>query len=96
MDPFRDPQVSEWFRTRTLPPDPRTADELAALKSARGITVSVCLPALNEASTIGRICRVVVNDLIRGGLVDELVVVDSGSSDDTLDVARSEGAEVFR
>ncbi|MGH2756925.1 MAG: glucosyl-3-phosphoglycerate synthase [Actinomycetota bacterium] len=95
MDPFGDSQVSEWFRTRTLVPDPRTIAELAALKSARGVTVSVCLPALNEAATIGQICGVVVKDLIRGGLVDELVVVDSGSSDDTPAIARSAGAEVF-
>jgi glucosyl-3-phosphoglycerate synthase len=94
MDAFGDPQVDEWFRARTLAPDSRTVGELETLKSARGVTVSVCLPALNEAATIGHICRV-VSDLIGAGLVDELVVVDSGSSDDTPDVARSEGAEIF-
>jgi len=95
MDVFREPGVAEWFEERTLGPDARTAAELAELRSARNLTISVCLPALNEAATIGRICRVVVSELMAGGLVEELVVVDSGSSDDTPAIARSEGAKVF-
>lgn len=68
--------------------------ELVAHKRASGLTLSVCLPALNEARTIGSICEV-IGRLVDAGLVDQLVVVDSGSSDDTLEVARGAGAETF-
>lgn len=67
--------------------------ELVGLKAERGLSVSVCLPALNEAATIGPICSAIA-DLGAAGLVDELVVVDSGSSDATIQVARDAGATV--
>ena len=57
-------------------------------------SVSVCLPALDEERTIGPICEAIRADLIPG-LVDELLVMDSGSADSTAAVARSAGAKVF-
>jgi glucosyl-3-phosphoglycerate synthase len=57
--------------------------------------VSVCLPARDEAATIGPIVATVRRELIeRDGLVDEIVVVDDGSVDDTARIAESEGARV--
>jgi glucosyl-3-phosphoglycerate synthase len=59
------------------------------------LRISVCLPALNEAATIGPICTG-VGALVEAGLVDELVVMDSGSTDDTRRAAEAAGATVFR
>ncbi len=71
--------------------------EAVTLKRAAGATVAVVLPALNEAPTIGAICKVIASRLMdQQGLVDELLVVDSGSEDDTIDVARAAGATVHR
>lgn len=57
-------------------------------------TVTVCLPALNEAPTIGSICSSIRNELMDKGKVDQLLVVDSGSTDGTRDIAEQAGAEV--
>jgi glucosyl-3-phosphoglycerate synthase len=70
-------------------------DELVARKRADGTTVSVVLPARNEAATIGAILDAIRTQLTgTAPLVDELLVVDSGSSDQTAAVARAAGATV--
>ena len=67
-----------------------TVAELERLK--RGRTISVVLPALNEAETIGAVIDTITPML--GGLVDELIVLDSGSTDETAARARAAGARV--
>jgi glucosyl-3-phosphoglycerate synthase len=70
---------------------------LTRLKQDRGLTVAVCLPALNEQTTIGGICREITTQLRDGvGLVDELLVIDCESEDDTVLAAREYGATVFQ
>jgi glucosyl-3-phosphoglycerate synthase len=65
---------------------------VARLRAAkRGRSISVCLPARDEAATVGPIVRV-CRDL--RPLVDEVVVVDDGSTDDTRAVALAAGARV--
>jgi glucosyl-3-phosphoglycerate synthase len=56
-------------------------------------TVSVVLPARNEAETVGAIVHAIQRDL--GGLVEEIVVVDDGSVDGTAELAAAEGAVVL-
>ena len=60
----------------------------------KGHRVSVCIPARDEAATIGPIVECVRHELVGVGLVDELVVVDDRSSDATAFVARGAGARV--
>lgn len=67
-----------------------SAQALAALKDAT--TVSVCLPARDEAKTIGRIVGTIRAELVE--LVDEIVVADDRCSDATAAVAASAGATV--
>jgi len=62
------------------------------LAEKRAATVSVCLPARDEAATIGPILEQLV-PLVPLGVVDQIVVVDN-SSDGTGDLARSFGVEV--
>lgn len=68
-----------------------TVAELQAAKAGR--TVSVVLPALNEEETVGTVVGSIAPLL--GGLVDELIVLDSGSTDDTEIRALTAGARVI-
>ncbi len=70
-------------------------ERLTQLKERRGLTVSLVLPALNEAETIGPIVARARRDLMeRVPLVDELLVIDSASTDGTPEIAREAGARV--
>ena len=70
-------------------------DRLVRLKENAGLTVSLVLPTLNEAETIGTIVSRARRDLMeRHPLVDELLVIDSDSTDATREIAESEGARV--
>lgn len=70
--------------------------ELSALVAAKSAhTVSVCLPARNEADTVGAIVRSIREHLVDScGLVDEILVVDDHSTDATAAVAFAAGATV--
>ena len=87
--------VRRWFDRRTS----RASDwKTSRLVDVKGdTTVSVVLPALNEQDTVGAIVAAIRTRLMeRHGLVDELVVMDSGSTDGTYDAAVEAGAKVVR
>jgi glucosyl-3-phosphoglycerate synthase len=89
------PQVRQWFERRTSALADWPLPEVLAAKQASGSTVSVVLPALNEEATVGAIVDALRADLVeKHALVDELIVIDSGSSDRTTEVARGAGATV--
>jgi glucosyl-3-phosphoglycerate synthase len=72
-----------------------SAPALVERKLATGTRISVCIPACNEQATVGDIVSVIREDLMeRHSVVDELVVVDDGSSDATAKEAEAAGAGV--
>ncbi|MFJ2114703.1 MULTISPECIES: glucosyl-3-phosphoglycerate synthase [unclassified Streptomyces] len=104
-------EVDRWLTRRSWSAADRTPARLLAAKAARGTTVSVVLPALNEEETVGEIVSVIRRELMARTepgtagaaagpgagpvpLVDELVVIDSGSTDRTAEVAAAAGARV--
>jgi glucosyl-3-phosphoglycerate synthase len=82
-------RAKSWHRRRTFAHAEFPAARLAA---ERDDSVSVCLPARNEARTIGGILQQVM-PLVEVGVVDQVLVVDS-STDGTAEIARGLGAEV--
>jgi glucosyl-3-phosphoglycerate synthase len=81
-----------WFAGRTWQCPEWTVQELLVAKGSR--TVSVVLPALDEERTVAGVVASVLP--LVGSLVDELVVIDSGSTDRTVEVATEAGARVVR
>jgi glucosyl-3-phosphoglycerate synthase len=68
---------------------------LVHLKEQQGLSISLVLPTLDEAETIGPIVHRAVRELMgRFPLLDEILVIDSMSSDDTRRIAADEGARV--
>lgn len=88
------PSASQWLSTHTS----RATDWPVTSIRAAGErpSVAVILPALNEAATVGQIVSTIHQELLTAGLVDELVVVDSGSTDDTARIAAAAGARVVQ
>ena len=65
------------------------------IEAKRGRTVSVCLPCRDEAATVGPLVSVIRQELMtRHDVVDELIVLDDRSTDDTARVAAHAGARV--
>lgn len=73
----------------------RTIDSVLAAKGGR--TVSLCIPCRDEAATIGPLVSAIRLELIeRAALVDELIILDDRSTDETAAVATSAGGTVVR
>jgi glucosyl-3-phosphoglycerate synthase len=87
----------EWFGKRTFHYSQFEPAKLRAAKERLGLAVSVCLPTRDEAATVGAIVKTLRRSLLeRSRLIDEIVVMDAGSSDETAAIALAEGAQVFR
>ncbi|MEU9886215.1 glucosyl-3-phosphoglycerate synthase [Sphaerisporangium sp. NPDC051011] len=92
------PEVEVWLRERTSAAVDWPVAGLLAAKRRGGArtTISVVLPARNEAETVGEIVAAIRRDLQESvPLVDELIVIDSRSTDDTAASAVRAGAKVF-
>ena len=91
-------RVERWFGESNFHhAEFRDLRRLVALKEKQGVTVSLVLPTLNEAATVGPIvrrARMLLMDAVP--LVDVLLVIDSASDDQTCEIAAREGARVVQ
>ena len=70
--------------------------KLVEEKEKKDLSISLCIPTFNEEKTIGKEVLILRSELMeRYPLIDEFAVIDSGSSDKTLEVAASYGADVY-
>ncbi len=89
--------VDKWFAENTFDSEEWSdLDLLVRLKKASGVTISLGLPALNEEPTVGPIIASIKSELMeKHPLLDEIVLIDSGSTDRTVEIARSYGIPVY-
>jgi glucosyl-3-phosphoglycerate synthase len=88
--------VDKWFAENTY--DSREFGdlrELVRLKERQGLSISLGLPALNEEETVGGVISTVKELMDRHGLLDEIVLIDSGSVDRTREIAEKLGIPVY-
>jgi len=90
-------RTEAWFGRRTSRWQDWPPRRLLELKQQRGSRISVVIPARNEARTVADVAGAISRSLVEQvPLVDELVVIDSDSDDDTAEVAAGAGAVVYR
>lgn len=90
--------IPDWIKTNTFHyKDFSDLSRLVALKEQKGVKISLCLPTLNEEKTIAKEIVIFKSELMsRHPLLDEIVVIDSGSTDNTLEIASAYGADVYQ
>jgi glycosyltransferase involved in cell wall biosynthesis len=89
--------VDRWFAENTYHSrEFQDLERLYALKQDQGISISLGLPALNEEETVGNVIKTVKSMLVEQiPLLDEIVLIDSGSQDKTRDIAADLGIPVY-
>ncbi|RPH35633.1 MAG: glucosyl-3-phosphoglycerate synthase, partial [Chloroflexi bacterium] len=88
--------VDRWFAENTFhASEYRDLRRLVELKERQGLTISVGLPTLNEEKTVALVIRRIRDALMdRVPLLDEMLVIDSASTDRTVEIARELGVPV--
>ena len=89
--------VDKWFAENTFHAQEFSdIDHLISLKNERGFTISLALPSLNEEETIGNVVSIAKEQLMEAKpLLDEIILIDSGSCDRTCEIAADIGIPVF-
>ena len=71
-------------------------EELYRLKREQGLSVSLGLPTKNVSETLGPIITIIKTELQDNiPLLDQIAIIDSRSTDDTVSIAGKAGAEVY-
>lgn len=90
-------KLDAWLKSNTYHHDTfRDLAELVEQKEKQNLKISLCIPTLNEEKTIGKEVVIFRSELMqRYPLLDEIAVIDSGSSDKTLEIASNFGADTY-
>lgn len=89
--------TNEWIKNNTYHhSDFEDLQTLVKEKEKRNLKISLCIPTLNESKTIGKEVVIFKSELMnRFPLIDEFAIIDSGSEDNTLEIASSFGADTY-
>jgi len=89
--------VDKWFAENTFDAEEfKNIEQLVEKKESKGLTISLALPALNEEKTVGNVIKIAKSEFMdKHPLIDEMILIDSGSTDKTRDIARDLGIPVY-
>ena len=88
-------EINKWVRARTYDAaDFSLAAVLRSYKKKLGKRIAVILPSLNEEKTVGNVIRAAL-EVQQAGIIDEVILIDSASTDNTVAIARSYGIPVY-
>jgi glycosyltransferase involved in cell wall biosynthesis len=89
--------VDKWFAENTFHANEFSdMQKLLSLKEKQGTTISLALPALNEEKTVGKVITTIKTALMdEVPLLDEMILLDSNSTDQTRQIAESLGIPVY-
>lgn len=89
--------VDKWFAENTYHTNEFIdLERLMQLKEDQRVSISLALPALNEEQTVGKVIQTVKSTLMdQIPLLDEIVLIDSGSEDQTRQIAADLGIPVY-
>ena len=89
--------VDRWFAENTFHAEEfANLSKLMAIKEEKNLTISLALPALNEEKTIGDVIHATQRMLMQQvPLLDEIVLMDSNSTDRTREIAADLGVPVY-
>ena len=91
-----DEGAARWFAAHTSRWTDWPVERLVTDKERAGLRVSVVIPARNEEATVAAVVAGIKRDLVDAQpLVDEVIVIDSLSTDATATKAREAGADVY-
>ncbi len=88
--------LNNWYKSNTFHYKQFSIPELIRLKNKRSIKISLCFPTLNEALTVGKILQAVKKYIYDPGLVNEMVIIDANSTDNTVEIVKSIGFKVYQ
>ncbi|MCK6630651.1 MAG: glucosyl-3-phosphoglycerate synthase [Anaerolineae bacterium] len=88
----------KWFAENTFNSEEfENLPRLVAAKEKQNLTISLGLPALNEEATVGSVIKVLQDALMKEyPLLDEIVLIDSGSTDRTVEIAQDLGVPIYQ
>ncbi len=89
--------VEEWFEKNKFKCKSfSNIKRLVQLKKQKKLKISLCIPTYNEEGTIGKVITTLKSKLMdKYKLLDEIAVIDSSSTDQTREIARKLGVDVY-
>lgn len=89
--------VDKWFADNTFHANEfDNIKRLVEKKEEKNVTISLALPALNEEETVGKVIKTVKTALMdKYPLLDEIVLIDSNSTDRTREIAGEIGIPTY-